>query len=283
MSRYAPSARSRTVRVDGIRTHYLDCGDGPPLVLLHDGSYGSSAELSWYPNIEALSRHHRVIAPDWLGFGATDKIHDFNGGRRRRLWHMTRFLEVLDIEEAAFCGVSMGATLLLGVAASKEFNWPIKAIVSTSGGGVIPMNDARKATLDYDCSLEGMRRIVSHFVFDQRLLDDERLVKARYEAAILPGAWEAVAAARFKSPLVADRSEFGPVDTIEYEKIEVPTLIVAGADDALRHPGYADTVAGRIPLGELMTIPQCGHLPQIEHPDRFNEAVIRFLAGLPTT
>src|SRR5438067_10353546 len=45
--RYIPQAISRTILVDGIRTHYLEYGEGPPVVLLHDGSYGSSAELSW--------------------------------------------------------------------------------------------------------------------------------------------------------------------------------------------------------------------------------------------
>ncbi|WP_213576675.1 alpha/beta hydrolase [Rhodococcus sp. USK13] len=278
MSRYIPAARSRTILIDGIRTHYLECGEGPPVVLLHDGSYGSSAELSWYPTIDALSRSHRVIAPDWLGFGGTDKLHDFNGGRSRRLAHMTRFLETLDVGIATFCGVSMGATLLLTVAAGDEFDWHIGAIVSVSGGGFIPFNEARAATLDYDCTLEGMRKIVSYFVHDQTLLDDHRLVQARYEAAIRPGAWEAVAAARFKSPLATGRNEFGHRDTLAYERINAPTLLVAGADDRLREPGYADELVDRIPRAELLTFAECGHLPQIEHPDRFNHAVNEFLA-----
>jgi 2-hydroxymuconate-semialdehyde hydrolase len=280
VTRYVPSAASRTIVIDGIRTHYLEYGDGPPVVLLHDGSYGSSAELSWYPNIEALGRSHRVIAPDWLGFGGTDKLHDFGGGRRRRLAHMTRFLEVMDLGTAIFCGVSMGATLLLTVAADDGYDWPIRAIVSVSGGGFIPLNEARAATLDFDCTLEGMRLIVSRFVHDQSLLDDERLVRARFEAAIEPGAWEAVAAARFKSPLVAQRSEFGHQDSIAYERINVPTLLVAGADDELREPGYADELAKRIPKARLMTLARCGHLPQIEHPEQFNAAVGKFMASL---
>lgn len=264
--------------VDGIRTHYLEYGEGPPIVLLHDGSYGSSAELSWFANIEALGQAHRVIAPDWLGFGGTDKLHDFGGGRRRRLWHMTRFLEVLDPGTAAFCGVSMGATLLLGIAAGDEFGWPIGAVVSASGGGFIPLNDARQETLDYDCTVEGMRRIVGNFVHDQTLLEDERLVQARFEASIQPGAWEAVAAARFKSPLAAPRSEFGQADKIEYERIGVPALLIAGAEDKLREPGYANKLAERIPVAELVTLPECGHLPPIEHPERFNRVVLEFLA-----
>jgi pimeloyl-ACP methyl ester carboxylesterase len=278
MSEYVPAAQSRTVVVDGIRTHYLEYGEGSPVVLLHDGTYGSCAELSWYPNIEAIGGHHRIIAPDWLGFGGTDKVHDFTGGRLRRLHHMSRFLETLDVAAAAFCGVSMGATLLLQVAATKEFGWPIGSVVSISGGGFIPLNDARAATLDYDCTLAGMRKLVSHFVFDQSLLDDDRLVRARYEAAIKPGAWEAVAAARFKSPLVEPRSDFGTKDTIAYENISVPTLLIAGAQDRLREPGYADELARRIPQSQLLTINDCGHLPQIEHPHTVNQAVLHFLA-----
>jgi pimeloyl-ACP methyl ester carboxylesterase len=193
---------------------------------------------------------------------------------------MTRFLEVMDLESAIFCGVSMGATLLLTVAASEEYDWPIKAIVSVSGGGFIPLNEARAATLDFDCTLEGMRRIVSHFVHDQSLLDDERLVRARFEAAIEPGAWEAVAAARFKSPLVTQRSEFGNQDTIPYERISVPVLLVAGVDDELREQGYAHEIVKRIPEAQLLSLAECGHLPQIEHPEQFNDEVCKFIANL---
>jgi pimeloyl-ACP methyl ester carboxylesterase len=280
MSKYVPKARSRAIRVDGIRTHYLECGEGPIVVLLHDGSYGSSAELSWFANVEALATSHRVIAPDWLGFGGTDKLHDFSGGRARRLWHMTRFLEALDIDSAAFCGVSMGATLLLGVASSREEPWPISALVSVSGGGFIPMNEARKATADFDCTLAGMRTIVANFVHDPSLLDDERLVDARFEAAIEPGAWEAVAAARFKSPIVPARPEFGQADDLRYEEIDVPALLIAGENDKLREPNYASDLAKRIPRARLLTLPECGHLPQIEHPDEFNRAVLDFLGDL---
>lgn len=278
MSRFIPSARSRTIVVDGIRTHFLECGEGPVVILLHDGSYGASGELSWYPNIESLSRTHRVIAPDWLGFGDTDKVHDFGGGRQRRLAHMTRFLEVMNVGPAAFCGVSMGATLLLTVAAGKTFRWPISSIVSVSGGGFVPFNRARAETLDYDCTLEGMRKMVSHFVHDQSLLDDSRLVEARYESAIRPGAWEAVAAARFRSPLAEPRSDFGQRDTLPYEQIEVPTLLIAGADDELREPGYAKEIVARIPAAELLTVDRCGHLPQIEYPELVNTAISEFLA-----
>lgn len=271
------SVRSRFVRHDGIRSHYLEAGEGPPVVLLHDGSFGGSAALCWARNIDALARSYRVIAPDWLGFGDTDKLHDFSGGRARRLWHMTRFLETLDIDGAVFVGCSMGGTLLLQVAASREQPWPIDGIVVASGGGFVPLNDARRKLMEFDCTREGMRNVLSAIVHDPRWLDEDWLVSGRYEAAVRPGAWEAVAAARFKSPITQSQIEFGHEDRTPYERIDVPTLIFAGANDKLREANYANELVERIPNAELHVFDQCGHFPQIEHHEAFNALVLDFL------
>jgi pimeloyl-ACP methyl ester carboxylesterase len=279
MTKLIPAVRSHYLRIDGIRTHYLVSGEGPTVVLLHDGGYGGCGRVSWFANFEALAAHYRVIAPDWLGFGETDKLHDFNGGRARRIWHMTRFFEAMDIAAAAFIGSSMGASLLLQIAASGEADWPIRAIVSVSGGGFVPLNDARRRALEFDCTLASMRDVVATYVGDPKWLDDPRMIAPRFASATQPGAWEAIAAARFKSPLVpAVSSEFGNDDRIAYENIAVPTLIVAGAKDRLRDPGYAEPVARRIKGAELRVFPASGHLPHIEEAADFNACALDFLA-----
>jgi pimeloyl-ACP methyl ester carboxylesterase len=270
--------RSRFVVVDGIRTHYLEAGEGSTVVLLHAGEFGGCAELSWEHTIPALAGRYRVVAPDWLGFGETDKLHDFNGGQARRLWHMGRFLEALAIEQAAFVGNSMGGTLLASVAAARPPRWPIAALVLASGGGFVPFNEARRKLVDYDGSLDGMREMVATIFQDRRFAEDGAYVRRRHESSLRPGAWEASAAARLKSPAVPERSQFGQPDTTEYELIDVPTLIVAGADDRLREPGYADELHRRIAGSELHVLEHCGHMPQIEHPETFNRLLLDFLA-----
>ena len=70
--------RHRTICIGDIRTHYLEAGEGPHLVLLHGGEYGASAETTWKFNIAPLAKTFHVIAPDMLGFGLTDKIYDFS-------------------------------------------------------------------------------------------------------------------------------------------------------------------------------------------------------------
>ena len=54
----------RTAVVDGLVTSYLEAGEGDPVVLLHGGEFGASAEIGWEHNISALAVHYRVLAPD---------------------------------------------------------------------------------------------------------------------------------------------------------------------------------------------------------------------------
>jgi 2-hydroxymuconate-semialdehyde hydrolase len=274
---------SRYVRVDDIRTHYLESGDGDPVVLLHSGEYGACAELSWEYTIDALAEHFHVIAPDWLGFGGTDKIYDFGSGSARRFRHMARFLETIEITSAFFVGSSMGGSVLSRIAASDDPVLPIDAMVLSAGGGFVPANDARAATVDYECTPEAMRRLVEVFFHDPKWAADEDYVRRRYESSILPGQWEATAAARFRSPLTPPRQAIGQPDRTPYENIAVPTLVVAGADDKLREPGYADEIAARIPDARLRVYENCGHLPHIENAAQFNVDVVEFLLECQTS
>jgi 2-hydroxy-6-oxo-6-(2'-carboxyphenyl)-hexa-2,4-dienoate hydrolase len=71
-----PLPAEKYIDVNGIRTRYLEAGDGEPLVLFHGGNMGSAnlAECAedWELNMPGLSRHFRVIAVDKLGQGFTD-------------------------------------------------------------------------------------------------------------------------------------------------------------------------------------------------------------------
>ncbi|MGZ8500793.1 MAG: alpha/beta fold hydrolase, partial [Candidatus Binatia bacterium] len=103
----------RTIVVGDIKTHFLEAGNGPDLVLLHGGEYGASAEITWRYNIETLSKTFHVIAPDTLGWGQTDKLYSFSDPAGLRIKHLQRFLESLVIGKAFFVGNSAGGGLVL--------------------------------------------------------------------------------------------------------------------------------------------------------------------------
>ena len=266
------------IDVHGIRTHYLEAGEGPTVVLLHSGEYGGAAEISWQYTIPALAPEFHVVAPDWLGFGRTDKVFDFADARGRVYRHMQRFVEAMGIDAADFIGNSMGGSNLARIAATEPDTLPLRSIVLCSGGGFTPETEERKTLLAYDGSEAAMRALVKAMLHDPGWGDDDAHIARRQEFASMKGAWECQSAPRLRPPAVEKPgSGFGAPDATPYENIAVPTLIVAGANDPLREPGYAPKLAARIEGAEAIVYENCGHCPNIEHAERFNAAVLDFL------
>lgn len=261
-------ATSRTLLIDGLETHYFEAGTGPTIMLLHSGEFGSCAELSWEYNIARLSRDHRVIAPDWVGYGRTAKIHDFVDFSAFKVRHMAKFCEELGIADVPFIGNSMAANFLIRDAAAEEPLLPASAIVAISGGGPVPQNEARAALVDYDCSTEGMRKLLSALFHDPVWATDDDYIARRHELSLIPGAWECASAARLRSPAATttalDRVRSNALD---YSGVRVPILLVAGAEDKLKPRGYATDLAEQIPGAEAIEVPGTGHCPHIETPE----------------
>ncbi|MCV7103729.1 alpha/beta fold hydrolase [Mycobacterium palustre] len=266
----------KTIVVDGLVTSYLEAGDGDPVVLLHGGEFGASAELGWERNIAALAARHRVLAPDQLGFGQSAKVIDFVDGRGMRIRHVARFCAALGVDSAHFVGNSMGAINLLTDATSERPLLPMRSLVAICGGGEIRKGPRFDALQQYDATLPAMRRIVEALFFDPAYPANEDYVRRRYESSVAPGAWEAVAAARFRRPDAAPAAT--PSSARAYERIAVPALIVEGGDDKLLPSGWAAQIAKQIDGARSAVVERAGHCPQIEQPAAVNELLLDFFA-----
>lgn len=190
----------KTLSVDGLSTGYLEAGEGEPVVLLHGGEFGASAELGWERNISALAARYRVLAPDMLGYGSSAKVIDFVDGRGMRIRHVARFCESLGVGSAHFVGNSMGAINLLTDSTSETPLLPVRSLVIICGGGEIQQNQHFEALQNYDATLPAMRRIVEALFSDPAYADDEDYVRRRHESSTAPGAWEAIAAPGSAAP-----------------------------------------------------------------------------------
>jgi pimeloyl-ACP methyl ester carboxylesterase len=269
----------KTVTVDGLSTSYLEAGDpaAPAVVLLHGGEFGAGAEIGWERNITTLAQRHRVLAPDLLGFGESAKVIDFNDGRGMRIRHVARFCAQLGVESADFVGNSMGAIMLLVDTTSDAPLLPVRRLVAICGGGEIQQNEHMAALYDYDATLPAMRRIVAALFHDPAYPADEEYVRRRYESSTAPGAWEAIAAARFRRP----GAEPPPPASSSraYERISVPALVVEGGSDKLLPSGWASQIADQIPAGRSVVVDAAGHCPQIEQAEQVNRLLLDFCSG----
>jgi pimeloyl-ACP methyl ester carboxylesterase len=271
----------KSVVVDGLVTGYLEAGVGDPVVLLHGGEFGASAELGWERTIAALAARHRVLAPDMLGYGSSAKVIDFVDGRGMRIRHVSSFCRAMDVESAHFVGNSMGAVNLLADATSTAPVLPVRSLTLICGGGEIQRNEHADALFDYDGSVAAMRRIVTALFFDPGYAADGDYVARRHESSTAPGAWEAIAAARFRRP--GENPPPTPSTTRSHERITVPTFVIEGAGDKLLPTGWAADLAGRIKCARSAVVDAAGHCPQIERPEVVNDLLLEFFEGVSTS
>ncbi len=267
--------RSQYVRAGGIMTHYIEAGEGFPLVALHSGEFGGCCELSWERNIDALSKHFRVIAPDWAGFGKTEKVFSFDNMYNYRIDHITQFLHTLGIKRAHFMGNSMGGTVLLSTIARKDCPWPVEKAIVISGGGDVPDNDARKVLNTYEGDHDHMRQLVEVMFKNPAIYKDQAYIDRRYELSRAPGAWECTAAARFKAPW-REPSGFA-MTRPDYSPVKCPVFLVTGALDPLRAPGFGPKLHNEVPGSKLHVFENAGHCPHIDEAETFNELAVKFL------
>ena len=271
----------KSVVVDGLVTGYLEAGDGDPVVLLHGGEFGASAELGWERTVGALSAHYRVLAPDMLGYGDSAKVVDFVDGRGLRIRHVAHFCDAMGVDSAHFVGNSMGAINLLTDLTSDAPVLPVRTLALICGGGAIQRNEHADALYDYDASVEGMRRIVTALFFYPAYPADDDYVLRRHASSTAPGAWEAIAAARFRRPGATPPAT--PSAERAYERITVPTLVIEGGGDKLLPAGWAADIAGRIADARAAVVDAAGHCPQLEQPEVVNDLLLRFLEGTSTS
>ena len=109
---------SHYLEVGGIRTHYLEAGEGPTLVLIHGGGAGADAWGNWRGCIPLYAANFHVVAVDMVGFGKTDKPDParFTYNQEDRNAHMVGFIDQLGAGAVNLIGNSMGGATTLGVA-----------------------------------------------------------------------------------------------------------------------------------------------------------------------
>jgi pimeloyl-ACP methyl ester carboxylesterase len=265
--------------VEGLETHYWETGEGPPLVLLHGGEFSGCAELSWEYNFAALAEKYHVYAPDFVGFGKSAKAHDFNDFLAFKIRHIANFCRQLGLVNVPFVGNSMSANFLIRDVASAEPLFPASKFVAISGGGPVPANEARAALTEYDCTIESMKRVLWGLFHDKVWYEDEAYIQRRFDASLIPGAWECSAAARLRAPNVVREYAYERAlrNQLNYDNVKTPMLLMSGAEDKLKPRGFAHELAKQIPSATAIEMPNVGHCAHIETPNAFHSVLFDFL------
>jgi 2-hydroxymuconate-semialdehyde hydrolase len=269
----------RSIAAGGVRTHLHDAGEGAPLLLLHGSGPGVSAWANWRRVLPELARGFRVLAPDQLGFGATERPADGRYGRRAWTEHALAVLDALAVERVSVVGNSMGGAIALSIAAARPALVDRLVLMGTCG---LPMQltPGLDRVWGYTPDRDAMRELVELFAYDDALATRD-LVELRYAQSAQPEA-RASYEAMFPAPRQRWLDDLALADA-ELARVDHPTLLVHGRDDEVIPFSASLRALDALADAELHAFSRCGHWVQIERSRRFVDVVVEFLRADAST
>jgi pimeloyl-ACP methyl ester carboxylesterase len=263
-----------TVDANGIKTNYLEAGDGPAVILIHGSGPGVTAYANWRLVLPALSQSFHVIAPDMVGFGFSERPSDVTYGVQTWADQTVGLMDSLGIQKASLVGNSFGGAIALRIAAQHPER--VDSIVLMGSMGVdFPITEGLERVWGYEPSFENMRKVLDVFAYDRKLVPDE-LAEVRYRASMQPGFQESYGA-MFPPPRQQWVDAMRTSDD-EIRQLRHRTLIVHGREDKVIPLETSITLVQLIDDAELHVYPHCGHWTMIERSDDFNRLVHDFLS-----
>ena len=272
--------------VHGHRRAFVKVGQGPVLLLLH----GLGCDhTTWTPVIDTLARRYTVIAPDLLGHGLSDKPRaDYSVGGYAN--GMRDLLTVLGIDKVTVVGHSFGG----GVAMQFAYQFPERTermVLVASGGlgsevspliravstpgfhpvmGALTLPGVRHVGR---AGLRGLSRLPGPLTRD---LDE---VADIYDSFRDPAARHAI---RHVVKAVVDwRGQIVSMADRAYLTEELPMAVLWGEDDRVIPVSHAEKAAQLAPRATVRVIPNAGHFPHKDHPQRFARIVHDFVCSTP--
>jgi pimeloyl-ACP methyl ester carboxylesterase len=277
-----PVAKVR--KVLGVRSAYLEAGprDAPPVVLLH-GLGATNASM--LPLLADLSRDHRVIAPDFPGFGASGAPHWRYRATDLARW-LDAFLTVVDAKPAALVGNSLGGRVALEIGMTapasvsrmvllcpspafrrlRQFTPLVRLLPPDAVVPPLPMphravvmgirtmfsNPDRLAPTWYDAAADEHRRVMRDY---------------RHRRAFF-----ACLKQIYMEEAFGDRGFWDRLP-----RMKTPALFIWGDRDRLVPASFERHVLAAVPDAESVCMPDSGHVPQFEHPEETARLTRQFL------
>jgi 4,5:9,10-diseco-3-hydroxy-5,9,17-trioxoandrosta-1(10),2-diene-4-oate hydrolase len=269
------------IQVGDIKTRYWEAGEnGSQVVFVH--GIGSFIE-HWEQNLKALSKHYHVYAVDLVGFGLTEKPSvPYSIPFLAKF--VQDFMEAKGIKSASVVGNSLGAMIAIELSL---MNSKIVDKLILLDGGFFGRNIAiafRLLTIPFigeqlmRPNRDGTEQFLKLMFSDESLVTEE-MVSMAFERNTQSGAAEAyLTTLRSGVNFLGLKQELVNRTSDNADCITAPTLVVWGSDDNILPVEHAHKAAKILPNANLHVFEKCGHMPQIECAEEFNDLAVSFLA-----
>jgi 3-oxoadipate enol-lactonase len=254
--------------------HYADSGLGDALVLVHGFPFDGKM---WSEQLDALSEDVRVLAPDLPGFGESSplpgKAEDATVGDYAA--ELAGWARDMGITRLTLAGHSMGGYVAMAFARLYPDMLARLVLVCTRPGPDTVEGRKGRYKTAKDVKERGPQAVVDSMLpklVSEATRQSKPEVVEHVEEIMQRQSVEGIVAALYA---MASRPDSGP----SLEQVEVPTLIITGTDDTIIPAGEADKLLDLIPGSRHVAIPDTAHMPMLEDPEAFNDALREFLTN----
>lgn len=258
------------VDIADVRTFYVKLGDGPPLVLLHSSLPGACGLVDWACNLESLAESgFTVYAFDQPGYGRSADPPE--PSRDYLVAHALGFVNAMELDGFAVVGAAEGAYVAARLAAEDSRT---ERLVLVAPGTVAPPGSAAAEAMSrqdaerrrsYTPSPESTFSLTMQTLYDKARITAD-VIRERYLMSLRQRA----------EPEAGLDAPSQPIhETVR--RIDIPTLILWGAQDDRAAVERSLLLLQAIPGSELHVFDRCGHWVQWDQAERFNQVVKDFL------
>lgn len=259
----------KELTVFGQKIHYQEAGsNNTPVVILLHGLGGNSA--NWGLNIAPLAQKFRVIAPDQIGFGKSDKpLINYRVGTY--VDFLDAFLTQLKIEKASIVGISLGGW----IAASYTLTYPNKVdkLLLVDAAGFAPPKDIDPRIFQslFPTTRAMIRQAVPLIFYNSALFTTDAAIDLQLTNRLAAGDGYTI------NQIIESVKRGEDFVDGKLGQIKQKTLIVWGKQDGLITVDNGERYKREIQNSELIVFDKCGHAPIFEKAADFNTAALKFL------
>lgn len=268
-------AQGKSIYLNGRRTHYIEKGEGEPVILLHGFLYDS---YLWVANVDALARHFRVYALDLWGWGYSTR-DPLEYSYQLYANQVLMFMDRLGIQSASLVGQSMGSGTAILFCVQHRARVKKLLLVAAAGlpnplplrGRIFNLPGVGEFFLGLKSDAIRKIGLKTFFIHNQELLTDSyfenvtRAHKIKNSTAVY---------------LTIQRKQFFDKLSREIRRLgemEVPALLIWGREDKAL-PLRCGQEMHRILTGSRLEVfDNAGHVPNFECAEKFNRLAVDFL------
>ncbi len=266
MNMLPPSFRTRRESFsDGLTLRIDERGSGRPILILH----GGGGPLTITGLAEALSTDAYVLVPTHPGFAGEPRPEWFDSVDDLAITYLD-LLAQLDLHDVIVVGSSLGGWIAAEMAVRDTTRLSSIVLIDAAGieveghpiADVFPLTPDELSALSYHNP--------AAFRIDPTTLTPERIaaVRANFQALKVYDQGQGMHDLKLRRRLV---------------RVRIPALVVWGESDGVIDPDYGRAYAQSLPHARFELIPEAGHLPQIEQPERLLKLVEVFMNSITAT